>query len=81
MRELKAFQRVTLKAGDASMIREVNGGNGYAGESTQRLHFGLGTEMTISSLQIRWPSGLVERVTVPIDRISILREGDARSAK
>ena len=70
--------RVTLRTGARSMIREVNGANGYAGESTQRLHFGLGAEVTISSLQIRWPSGLVERVTVPIDRVSTVREGDSR---
>jgi ASPIC and UnbV/FG-GAP-like repeat len=73
--------RVTLKTGDASMIREVNGGNGYAGESTQRVHFGLGAAMTVSSLQIRWPSGLVEDVMVPIDGISIVREGAAKSSK
>jgi hypothetical protein len=73
--------RVTLKAGDASMIREVNGGNGYASESTQRVHFGLGAAMTVSSLQIRWPSGLVEDVMVPIDRVSIVREGSAKSSK
>ncbi len=73
--------RVTLKAGSKSMIREVDGGNGYASQSTQRLHFGLGAEVTISSLQIRWPSGLVERVTVPIDRVSTVREGESRGAR
>jgi len=73
--------RVTLQTGAATMIREVNGGNGYAGESTQRLHIGLGAEITNPSLQIHWPSGLVERVTLPIDRVSTVREGEARGSK
>src|SRR5215471_1926863 len=34
--------RVTLKAGGQTMIREVNGGNGYSGQSSLRLHFGVG---------------------------------------
>ena len=73
--------RVTLKSGARSMIREVDGGNGYAGQSTQRVYFGLGTEARIDSLQIRWPSGLVERVAVQADRITTVREGDAAGSK
>ena len=34
--------RVTLTAGGRTQIREVDGGNGYAGQSMHRLHFGLG---------------------------------------
>ncbi len=67
--------RVTVKAGGLSLMREVNGGNGYSGQSTKRLHFGLGTASKIDSLEIRWPSGLVEKATVPINKISRLREG------
>ncbi len=67
--------RATLKAGGGQMIREVNGGNGYAGQSTTRLHFGLGKATAIDSLEIRWPSGKVEKVTVPIDRITTIKEG------
>ncbi len=67
--------RATLKAGGGVMIREVNGGNGYAGQSTRRLHFGLGKATAIDSLEIRWPSGRTEKVTVPIDKITTLKEG------
>jgi hypothetical protein len=66
--------RVTLKAGTRSMIREVNGGNGYAGQSTQRVHFGLGANTSITSLQIRWPSGIVQTVTPPIDKVTTVQE-------
>jgi len=66
--------RVTLKTASRQMIREVDGGNGYAGQSSQRVHFGLGADSAITSLQIRWPSGIVQTVTAPIDRITTIQE-------
>jgi hypothetical protein len=70
--------RATLKLGGETLIREVNGGNGYSGQSSARLHFGLGAATKIDSLEIRWPSGKVEKVSVPIaiDRVTTLREGE-----
>ncbi len=67
--------RATLKAGGGQMIREVNGGNGYAGQSTTRLHFGLGKTTAVDSLEIRWPGGKIEKVTVPIDKVTTIKEG------
>jgi len=70
--------RATLKLGGAALIREVDGGNGYAGQSSKRLHFGLGAAAKIDALEIRWPSGLLEKVapaSVPLDRITTIREG------
>jgi hypothetical protein len=66
--------RVTLKTASKSMIREVDGGNGYAGQSMQRVHFGLGADTAIASLRIRWPSGIVQMVTAPVDRITTVHE-------
>jgi hypothetical protein len=70
--------RVTLKTAERSMIREVDGGNGYAGQSSQRVHFGLGAATRIVSLTVRWPSGTVQNVTAPIDRITTVTESAAR---
>jgi len=70
--------RVTLRAGGLRLIREVNGGNGFESQSTTRLHFGLGAATRIDELEIRWPSGLVEKLppaTVPVDRIYRVEEG------
>jgi hypothetical protein len=67
--------RVQLQAGGTTQIRELDGGNGYAGESTRRIHFGIGTAAKIDRLQIRWPSGLVEQISVPINVISYVQEG------
>lgn len=67
--------RAKLKVGALTLIREVNGGNGYSSQSTLRLHFGVGAAPKIDSLEIRWPSGKVETVSVPINKISRIEEG------
>jgi ASPIC/UnbV protein/VCBS repeat protein len=67
--------RVTVRLNGETLIRELNGGNGYAGQGTARLHFGLGAATRIDVVEIRWPSGRIEKVTVPIDRISTVKEG------
>ncbi|HEV3457347.1 MAG TPA: CRTAC1 family protein [Thermoanaerobaculia bacterium] len=70
--------RVTLRAGGLRLIREVNGGNGFESQSSTRLHFGLGAAARIDEIEIRWPSGLVEKLApaaVPINRIYRVEEG------
>ena len=52
--------RITVKTGTLSQIYEIDGGNGYAGQSSKRAHFGIGTATKIDSVDIRWPSGLKE---------------------
>jgi hypothetical protein len=58
-------------------LRFVDGGNGFAGQSTMRAHFGLGASTTIDSLEVRWPSGRRQTFEhLPADRISRLVEGE-----
>jgi hypothetical protein len=71
--------RVTVTAGGARWIAEVDGGNGYASQSARRLHFGLGAARRVDAVDIRWPSGRVERVRVPIDRATTIREGEGET--
>jgi hypothetical protein len=62
--------------GGRTYLRFVDGGNGFAGQSTTRVHFGLGSSRMIDSLEVRWPSGLRQVFEhVPADRISRLVEG------
>ena len=57
----------------------VNGGNSFAGQSMQRVHFGLGTADAVQSVEVRWPSGLVEKFAVPaVDRLYKLKEGGGK---
>jgi hypothetical protein len=44
--------------------------------SDRRIHFGLEKRTKITSLEITWPSGQVDRLTnVPINRIIAVKEG------
>jgi tetratricopeptide (TPR) repeat protein len=56
--------RVTLHVGDSLQMREVSGGTNFGCLPTEQ-HFGLGTGTQISSLEIRWPSGLNQRIENP----------------
>jgi hypothetical protein len=70
--------RVTAKAGGALLIREVNGGNGYSSQSSTRLHIGLGAATRIDEIEVRWPSGLREKLppgSLAIDHVSYVKEG------
>ena len=53
-----AFLR--LRAGGLSQVRFVDGGNGFAGQSSRRRHFGLGKAATVDEVTVRWPSGAVQ---------------------
>ena len=44
-------------AGGRTMLRFVDGGNGFAGQSSRRVHFGLGDAEAVERLEVRWPSG------------------------
>ncbi|HEX9186024.1 MAG TPA: CRTAC1 family protein [Vicinamibacteria bacterium] len=43
---------------------------GFMSSSDRRAHFGLGAEAKVRELEVRWPSGAVQRLTdVPVDRL------------
>ena len=54
--------QVTVTAGDLRLVDQVKGGGSYLSASDYRLHFGLGKRPQIDSLEIRWPSGIEERL-------------------
>jgi len=72
--------RVEVVAGGVRQLREVSAGDGYASQSTLRLHFGLGEAAVVEEMTVRWPaSGLVERFEDVVgDRIVALTEGSGR---
>ena len=62
-------------------IRDVLSGSSYISHSDLRLHFGLGADKAIPSIEVRWPSGLVERfVNAAIDTIVTVKEGTGERA-
>ncbi|HSL23740.1 MAG TPA: CRTAC1 family protein [Vicinamibacterales bacterium] len=73
--------RVTLKTGSGkTLVREVDGGNGYAGQSARRVHFGLGRD-TVASIEIRWPSGTRQRADAPAGTITTIREAASKGSR
>jgi hypothetical protein len=52
--------RVRIVSGGQVQIRELGAGDGYCGQSTKRLHFGLGAAAFIDTLRVTWPSGVVQ---------------------
>ncbi len=68
--------RVTVRVGAHQQTQEVRSGGGYISQSDFRLHFGLGAATQVDSVEIRWPSGLVERLDhLNANRIVKIREG------
>ena len=51
-------------------------GGSYESSNDQRLHFGLGQASKVDAVEIRWPSGSVEQVSLPnVDRFFAVEEG------
>ncbi len=63
-------------AGGMTQREDVFRGGSFASSSDPRPHFGLGDATTVEKVEIRWPSGLKEQVTVPgVDRMVTVVEG------
>jgi hypothetical protein len=57
-------------------VRQAQGGMSYMSAHDPRIHFGLGQRNSIESLEITWPSGVVDKLTsVPINQIITVKEG------
>jgi len=68
--------KVFLTAGGVRQRADVFSGASYASTSDPRLHFGLGSASKVDKLEIFWPSGLREEVTLPcIDCVVQIVEG------
>jgi len=74
--------RVTVKAGTHRWVDEVRSGASYASNNDIRVHFGLGSAAKVDWIQIRWPSGLVERYDkLASDAIHTLKEGEGAAVE
>jgi enediyne biosynthesis protein E4 len=74
--------KITVTVGKRKMIDEVRSGSSYASQSDIRVHFGVGSATKVDSVEVRWPSGLVERYDdLPLDTIDPLKEGSGTAIK
>jgi enediyne biosynthesis protein E4 len=68
--------RLTIRTGKLLQFNEVRGGASYLSQNDLRLHFGLGSNTKIDSIEISWPSGLAERLNnLAVDQIYTIEEG------
>jgi len=68
--------KVFVTAGGARQRGDVFSGGSYGSSSDQRLHFGLGAAAKVDRVEIHWPSGAKEEITIPtVDRIYTVKEG------
>jgi len=62
--------RIKVAAGTLVQHRYVSFASGYASSSAGPTHFGLGANAKASLVEIRWPSGIVQRLRdVPANRV------------
>ena len=68
--------KVFLTTGGIRQRVDVFSGGSYGSSSDLRAHFGLGAAARIDKLEIQWPSGLKQEISVPgVDRILAVEEG------
>lgn len=67
--------KVTTASG-RTLYNHVTTSVGFMSSSDTRVHFGLGAEKSISSVEVRWPSGVIQTVKdVTADQILKVEEG------
>jgi len=67
--------RVRVTAGGLVQTAEVRSGGSYLSQSDLRLHFGLGTAVSVDKAEIAWPGGGKQIETgLPAGRIIAIRE-------
>ena len=69
--------RLTLTFDGEERVGFVNGGNGFASQSTARVHFGLGEARRVERLEVAWPAGETQVFTdIEAGRIYRVVEGE-----
>lgn len=69
--------RLRLQLGERTLTRTVRAGSSYQSQSDLRAHFGLDGAAGAGPLEIRWPSGRVERIaTIEAGQTVTITEGE-----
>ncbi len=67
--------RIKLIAGGVAQYNHVSFAAGYASSSADPVHFGLGRSQAAESIEIHWPSGIVQELkSVAADRLIRVKE-------
>jgi hypothetical protein len=72
--------KVVVQAGGRRQVAQRVGGGSYQSAGEHRLHFGLGSARRIEHIEVRWPSGRVDRYRdLAVDLGYHLREGESHA--
>ena len=67
--------RVKIVSGDLTQTDEVRSGDSYLSQSDLRLHFGLEKRTKIDLIEVRWPSGVIDKIIgTGVNRILTIKE-------
>ena len=70
---LGAVIKITTSHGN--QYQTVSTAGSYCSSNDRRAHFGLGTDKVVQAIKIRWPSGIVQKLTnVAADRVLTIEE-------
>lgn len=70
--------RVEITTDSGTQIRDVRSGEGFRFMGSLNTHFGIGTNSTINSIKVKWPSGVVDEILNPnINEMLIINEGSS----
>ncbi len=73
--------RIRVKAGSRTLIDEVRSGSSFDSNNDMRVHFGLGAAAKIDWVEVRWPTGLLEKFeNVEVDCVRTIKEGSGSTA-
>jgi hypothetical protein len=68
--------RVKVVSGDLTQVDEVHSGGSYLSQNDLRLHFGLANHSKVDVVEVRWPSGTMDRLTnLKVNEIFTIKEG------
>ncbi|MGP0068510.1 MAG: FG-GAP-like repeat-containing protein [Isosphaeraceae bacterium] len=71
---------VLVTAGGRTQVAQRCGGGSYQSACDPRLHFGLGSSDRVESVEVRWPSGRVDRFRdLPADTGYLIREAEPKA--
>ena len=69
--------RVSVSAGGFDQVAERTGGGSYQSAHDPRLHFGLGERAQVERVEVKWPSGQIDRIDgIAANRALVVREGE-----
>lgn len=68
--------RVKVVSGNLEQVDEVRSGGSYLSQNDLRLHFGFEKRSKIDLIEVRWPSGIIDRIpNVSANKMLTIKEG------